>query len=516
MRCVWTHNLILSTHGAFCLSASLRPPSTTAPVRKWAFETCANFAQTHEVAELALAVLDGQLHDNRTRWTGQTGGFFLAAHQSGEGRSYVTSPDTSAALADAVRSRLTPAHKSVVERLAEHENPGLRVLAARWAAELGDKCWAAFVMPLLEDKTAAVVRAAVGSLLLLSPIRVERWVLDSTDASWTPARIDALLRHLAPAPEWPPCPVKKELSAAAISHVALLRILEVAGLAMSKVAKDPPKWFEGFPSLIEKVAKSRLPEDGTEGQDVFLEWTRSDRQVVRAVGRRLLASQGALEPENFTQLLSAPSPSDRFSAAECVVRMGVEQLRGAAFAVLRGALEESPTQEDLRAAGLPTEEVECWKLRDPRREALGPGDVLRARLLWALRGAPASFAELVALVAERLVFDYSQGAYEPEAEKIISKVTSLLKLWGVDGGERILRLMDDGRIESAYLFKKQIQLMAEKAPDFLDNVRARARDGGKVSAEVIKNVEQDLYERDLEDLGRRLKKCVFPATWSQL
>jgi hypothetical protein len=235
------------------------------------------------------------------------------------------------------------------------------------------------------------------------------------------------------------------------------------------------------------------------------------------------AARGLLDAAHLESLFGSPLPADRLSGAECAVRMGMEHLREVALRAFRGALLESPTglrsvpreplsDADLRAVALesPERSFELWSLRNAQ---LGPEAERRARLLWALGGAPPSFAAALALVANELPYDHQNLGLEPEGEEIVRSVVALMSRWGEEGTLAVLDLIDRGEIEDDYDFRSEIRRVAEQHGRVLAAVRDGAARGGVASSELLAELNKNEFDRDLESLARLLMAEIFRLSW---
>lgn len=509
-----------------------RHPSES--VRKHAFELCADRAEPHAVAGLAIEALTGHVQENRTRWTGQTVELRLAGPR-GAGSISIANPDTAESLVAAVRSRLTPLHKELVRDLSVHPLPAFRRLAAQWAGELGSDDWVDFVVPLLEDESAAVVAAALGALAARAPSRLRGWLGALRETAWTPAHDHALLVSLLPGDratatfqqlmQWDR--EKPERLADHLDEATLIRLLAGAAGRAAAGPATPARaavCFGGYPSLVERVLSASRRSLGPAVEELFRRWLDHPARPVREVGRRQLAARGLLDVALVESLLGA-LPADRFSGAECAVRMGVEHLREPALRVLRGALLATPgargvfreppreplTEADLRAAGLEpsARPFDLWS----RHEQFGPESERRARLLWALEGAPASFAAALALIAAEFHYDHAELTFDPEDEKIMDGVAALIGRWGEDGALAVLDLIDHGDVAAEYRFLVELRRAAERHDRVLAAIRDGAARGGAESSRLLEELDKDAFDRDLDGLARRLMDEIFPFAW---
>lgn len=507
-----------------------RHPSES--LRKRAFELCVDRVEPHEVAELAVDALEGHVQENRTQWTGQTFELLLAGHQSGAGSIQIESPDTARRLVTAIRSRLTTAHKDVVRHLAAHSLPMFRKLAAEWAGELGGDDWVDLVVPLLEDRDAGVVWVALRSLAALAPSGLDVRLAGLQHEEWTSVHDHALLSRLLPEVEDSSAIFRRlqgnpDEQVNLADHISEATLVQLLAWAADRVEADrdtpAPRTdvcFRNYPSLVEQVFSAWPRPFGPAAAELLQPWLHHSAQAVREVARRQLAARGLLDASLLESLLGSPLPADRFSGAECAVRMGMEELREAALRVLRGALLESSTgafreplsEADLRAVALdpPERPFKLWSLR---HEQLGPESERRARLLWALGGAPASFAAALPLVAKRLPYDSVENILEPEGEEIVHNVVALIKRWGEEGAIAVLGLIDCGEIEDDYSFCSEIRRAAERHDRVLAAVRDGAAREGVASSRLLAELNQGDFDRKLEGLARLLMDEIFPPGW---
>lgn len=501
---------------------------------KRAFELCADRAAPHEVAALVVEALQGYIQDSRTRWTGQIAGLLLAGHQSGAGSVQIESPDTATRLVAAVRSRLTPVHKEVVQNFAAHPVAAFRRLAAKWAGELGAGDWVALVVPLLEDVDAGVVWAALGALAVLAPSGMDTWLVGLRGEAWTPVHDHALLDRLLP--EDHETVIVRSLRGGSserlnlAEHVSEATLVQLLARTADRAAAEPgtaaPRadvCFCNYPSQVERVLSASQCLLGPAAVELFRRWLDHPARVVREVGRRQLAARGLLDAALLESLFGSSLPADRLSGAECAVRMGMEHLREVALRAFRGALLKSPTglrspphaplsEADLRAVALdpPERSFDLWSLRNER---LGPEAERRARLLWALGGAPPSFAAAVVLVANELPYDHENLCLEPVGEEIVRSVVALMSRWGEEGALAVLDLIDRGEIEDDHSFRSEIRRLAEQHGRVLAAVRDGAARGGAASSELLAELNKNEFDRDLESLARLLMDEVFPPAW---
>lgn len=463
-------------------------------LRKRAFEMCADRAEPHQVAELAAEALEGQVRWNHTRWTGRTTELFLAGFQSGAGTVAVDFPDTASSLVAAVRERLTPAHRDLVNDLTRHELPVFRALAARWAGELGDASWADVLLVLLDDPVPWVVGATVGALTSLAPARLESWLLESRAAAWSPEHDQALLAWLRPGrkslgPYMGSGPYSPPILIEHLSESTLFIALSwAADHAVSEEARDVEgdvRCFHGYPSLVEQVLDAWNGPLSDDALDVFRGWLGHPGQPVRAVARRLLAARGGLAVDELVALLQTEDTAEQLSAAECIVRLGIEPQRDGALDVLRSELAGST-----------------------------PRDGKRRRVLWALRGASPAFAAVLPLVAGDLYFDSADGSYGTEDEEVIQEVSSAIDRWGEEAVV-VLEFLDQGEIDASHLFADRIKKIAVAHAKMMSAVCEAAARGGETSQDIVRELGQGAFERDLTGLAEKLADIIFPVEWQE-
>lgn len=477
-------------------------PSETLRLR--AFELCADLASPHQVAELALEALEGHVRANRTRWTGNTTGYLLSGGP-GAGSSYVSRPQTLQQLADAIRMRLTPAHRQVIERLARHELPMFRALAARWAGQLGSNSWSELIRPLLGDRDAGVVGSAIDALLLLAPEQLGEALRLADRSSWSSVHDTHVLQRLrAPEPRHPlwgtdgPEPVNplKHVTAATVEL-----LLAESGTRCVPSQEDPPYVptpFDGFPSLVERLCDElwKGASPGPESVVMLRQWSLHRDVRVRSVARRLRAARRLMTPEEVLPLLSG-EPSEQVSSAECLVRMADEPHLEEASAVWRAALGS-------------------WEHRGRLgRLPLHLGD-RSDRLLWALQGATLAFAPLLGLVAHHIDYDHSESSDTPEGERVVMRTLEVVRRWGEPGMAALLDLIEAGQVEDHYSFMQAVKDMARRGTSFRALLRQRA-DGTKGPAyRVYSELREDEERVDLDELATRLAAEVLPEQWPML
>lgn len=489
-------------------------------LRKRSFEICADRAAPHEVAALALEALEGHIRENKTEFTGQLAGFFLAVRQSGAGYIYVASPDTAKALVEAVFARLTAAHRDVISTLSRHQQPAFRALAAKWTSELGtpgDQRWIEIIQPLLYDAEQGVIRSAVVAMAKLAPAVLDKWIISSDIQRWSFAHDQTILQELCPKDSFDmsigKCiKLRKEL----INYISEQALVITITHAADRSAKlvNPDKSFLECPSRVEQVLDAWPVPLGDRTLQMLSAWLEHPLQAVREVGRRVLAGRNALDGAVVRGLLCAPEPIERFSGAECAVRMGFDEVASDSVAVLRGILAEAPTPQECTAAGL---RQVAPRVRTFRRDDLGTlieEQSLHARLRWALKGVPTvKFAELLPLIAGRIPFDSINDSIEPEGEEIIKIVCDTIKTWGREGAAVFLEMLDKQYIEDNYFFKKLIESMAILDKSIFDEILKRSDRGEFVSADILEDLKMGIFDQNLVELVNFFELDIFPNTY---
>lgn len=478
-------------------------PSET--LRKRAFELCSDRALPHQVAELALEALKGHARANRTRWAGNTAGLLLSNVERGAGSNNVSLPNVEGELVKAVRSRLTPAHRPILETLARHEHPAFRSLAARWAGEIGSSEWVELLQPLLGDSHPGVVRSAVNAILVLAAGRLDEALCHADRSAWTSLHDIAVLHRLK-APALRPFlfvrdndnPVEplKHVSATTLE----LLIAQAAERCSQRSEGERPSEtpFDGFPTLVEELCAALWHEQkpGRESMEMLRGWSRHEDARIRAAARRLRAMHGDLTTEEVLPLLPG-EPSDRICAAECLVRLADEGHRPDASAVWEAALGNG---EQRRSFGKFT--VDEGELQD--------------RLLWALEGATPAFARLLSLVARTIPYDDREGCDTPRGDYLARRVAEIASHWGGPGAVALIEMMEASELEDHYLITDEVKALARgvKGVRALLESRAAAHDGP--SRWILKELRDEEERRDLAGLAARLAAEVFPEDWPGL
>ncbi|MFP2903801.1 hypothetical protein ACLESD_01770 [Pyxidicoccus sp. 3LFB2] len=478
-------------------------PSET--LRLMAFERCADRASPHEVAELALAALEGHARTNRTRWTGPTAAYRLSGG-GGAGTSYVAAPDTLGRLADSVRKRLTPAHRRVIEALVVHELPIFRALAAQWTGQLGNASWCKLIRPLLEDPVPGVVHPALDALLLLAPEALDEGLRQADRSAWTSRHDTGVLLRLR-TPKQPstrsdpwsrsdePVPVDplKHVTAATVE-----RLLAEAGKRCVSVPDDARPGstpFVGFPSPVEELCTSLWTgaKPGPESVMMLEQWSQHPVARVRAVARRLRAAHGLLTPDEVLPLLSS-DPFEQLSAAECLVRIADEAHREEASAFWLAALGRGRHRSRFGGLSLYSEH-------------------LSDRLMWALGGASPAFAPLLGLVADHIPYDPEDGMETSEGMRVVEQTLEIIHRWSEDGMVALLDLMEARQVEDHHDFMRAVKATARGDKSFLELLRKRAAASWGPASNAYAEVREEMECADLDELTARLFTEVFPEGW---
>ncbi|WP_147469181.1 HEAT repeat domain-containing protein [Corallococcus sp. AB045] len=478
-------------------------PSETLRLR--AFELCAGRAPSHLVAQLALDALDGFARANQTRWTGPSLAYRLSGG-GGAGTSYVEVPETATRLTEAVRQRLTPAHRGVVEVLAAHGFPVFRALAARWSGQLGDESWVGILRPLLTDPVPFVVYNALYALALIAPRSLEDSLSQADRTVWTTSH-DAMLFQwlrgddrrqsaslLSKQDGPPPMEPLRYLSVGTVE-----RLLIEAAERCTRPSEDEPRRtppFDGFPSLIEEVFASlwRTTRPGPSSQEMLKNWTHHPVVSVRAIALRLRAAHDLLAAEEVLPLLSGV-PIEQLRAAECLVRMDDESHAEAASAFWRSALGRDGALMGSRHR---------LDLYHERAED---------RLMWALRGASHRFAPLLGLVAAHIPYDSAEGMDTPEGERLVHDTLQVVHRWGERGVRALLDLIEARHVEDHYDFMELVKRTARRSESFREYLGLLAKDRGGPAERAYTEVLVALEEDDLDGLAVRLAEEVFPEGW---
>ncbi|MCY1047038.1 hypothetical protein OV208_37400 [Corallococcus sp. bb12-1] len=478
-------------------------PSETLRLR--AFELCAEHAPPHEVAQLALDALEGQVRANLTRWTGATLAYRLSGG-GGAGNSYVDSPDTPGRLARAVRNSLTPVHRQLIETLTGHALPLFRLLAAQWTGQLGDASWVALLLPLFADPVPGVVLTAFDALLLIAPEQLEDVLRQADRSGWTSHHDTGVFERLR-TPEKAAAPIERWLTRDESTPVAPLKYVTVSTVevllaeAAHRSARSPDDArpssspFKGFPTPVEELCH-RLWKDAPPGpaSALMLEhWSQHPLPDVRVVARRLRASHGLLSFADVLPLLSG-TPIEQLSAAECLVRLADEPHLEAASAFWRAML--GPERRTALWVGMSM----GW--REPP-----------ARLMWALEGASPAFAPLLGLVANQIPYDSEEGMDTPEGGHVVQQTLQVVLRWGESGVMALLKLMEDREVEDHYDFLELVKATALQSRPFRERLHEQAVRSWGPASKADTEVREEIARMDLAGLMHQLASEVFPEGW---
>ena len=480
-------------------------------LRLRAFEMCADRAESYEIAEFAMEALIGHVRANQTRLTGRTTELLLASHQAGVGGVYTSFPNVSAKLMEAIRRRLTPAHKEFIQSLAKHELAPIRALSARWSGELGKRAWAGWLESLLDDEDPLVVDAAVGAILSLDPAMLEKWIHATCDR-WGESQEASVLRRMLPRePSWAvlmgrrgEAPWLPEY----LSGETLRVVLSSVGhrrRSSDDVEEAPTRSpFSEFPSWVERVVSGWPKKLDEETIALFGMWARDARQSVHLVGRRLMAEYGSVNEELIEELLNSGDADEIFSGAECAVMVGLERFVEPVLAVLRGSLDSCPSAEDIRAAGYEIREDDwAYKHQIDMTQASR-----RERLRQALSHTTSGFAPALPFIAKSIPYDPTEGFYEIEGDLIIEVITNLIRRWGPDA-VAILDLIEEGEIEDVIIFRLALQQVAREHSEFIKSLEDRVARGSSIALDLLEWVRREDYKHDLEGLAQILREEVF-------
>jgi hypothetical protein len=274
----------------------------------------------------------------------------------------------------------------------------------------------------------------------------------------------------------------------------LARAAGRASLGDDAGGHDPSCFRDDFPSLVERALATWSRKLGPRVMELFRSWLDHPIQAVREVGRRQLARARLLDPSLIESLLAGPLLADRFSGAECAVRMGLDPLREPALRILRSALADLPGQGEYGELG------GAWELRP--------------RVVWALKGSTVQFAEALTLVAHRLEVDDEDNSLTAESEKVVKTIALLIRRWGPEGAIMVLDLMERGEVEDDPIVVNAVQGVAEQHTSVRAAVAERAARGGEVSSGILKDLNERQFERDLQGLALTLRQEIFPDGWS--
>lgn len=442
-------------------------------IRIWAFEQCAERSSQAEIIALAIETLELHHRHDQTRMVGSMAGLLPLAFGAGAGEMHIDIPDVRQKLVEAVRRRLTPAHRDVVEALARQELPAQRALAAAWCRELGDASWLELVEPMLSDERDALVHQAATSVLALAPERLEMVVLAADRSRWT-ARHD--VRILGLDMRWSP------ETLATLTREAGARVRE----------EDRFTVFDGAPSPVE-AAWPRAGND-LELSSAITDWQAHPDRRVRAVAMRLGVMRGEVLAEALVPLLASQDLFERAIGAEGLTRLSMASHLDAIILAWKTLFEPF-----------------SWAIRH-ELNVTPVGD----RLLWALSGSSVEFAPLLSLVAHRVPFDHFDSSDTPEGERLVEQVVGIVKAWGDAGVEALLRLMDEQEVDDHYDFCGLVEARCRRDPDFRIEVQRRASTGNRASVFAMENLRRAEKGRDVDGFLAELRATVLPEDWLTL
>lgn len=463
--------LLLAPSGWRELRRLLSHPSQM--IRIWAFEQCAERSTQAEIIALAIETLELHHRHDQTRMVGSMAGLLPLAFGRGAGEMHIDIPDVRRKLVEAVRRRLTPAHRDVVAALASQELPAQRALAAAWCRELGDASWLELVEPMLSDERDSLVHQAATTILALAPERLERIVLAADRSRWT-AQHD--VRILGLEVRWSP--------------ETLATLTREAGIRARQ--EDRFTVFDGAPSPVE-AAWPRAGND-LELSSVVTDWQAHPDRRVRAVAMRLGAMRGEILAEALVPLLESQDLFERAIGAEGLTRLS-----------MASHLDAIISAWETLFAPLP------WEVRHELNVT-----PVEDRLLWALSGSSVEFAPLLSLVAHRVPFDHFDSSDTPEGERLVEKVVGIVKTWGDAGVEALLRLMDEQEVDDHYDFCALVEARCRRDPDFRVEVQRRASAGNRASVFAMKNLRREEEGRDVDGFLAELRATVLPENWLTL
>ncbi|XXF75158.1 hypothetical protein P2318_18990 [Myxococcaceae bacterium GXIMD 01537] len=480
-----------------------RHPSETLRLR--AFELCAERASSHEVAELALEALEGHIRANRTRWTGNTTGYQISGG-GGAGSYNVDLPDTLGRLMDAVRQRLTPAHRRVIEALVGHELPIFRALAAQWAGQLGNASWSELIRPLLGDREAGVVHSVLDALLVLSPDRLDEALRQADRSAWTSLHDTLVVERLRPPrrtrkPSSPWSKHDEPIPVDPLKHVSVTTVEQLLAESAERCRPVPddarPAYtpFDRFPSPVEELCTSLWTgtPPSPESVGMLSQWSQHPVARVRVVARRLRAAHGLLTSQELVPLITG-EPLEQISAAECLVRMANESQREASSAIWLAALGS-------------------FEHRGRFAELSFYSEQLSDRLMWALYGATPAFAPLLGLVARHIGYDHAEGMDTSEGERVVKQTLKVLRRWGEEGVAALLELIEAREVDAHFDFMELVKATARRSESFREVLRKRAAESWGAAQQAYTELCVDLDRADLDGLATRLATEVFPEGW---
>ncbi len=493
-------------------------------LRKAAFQRAMVEAPPTQHVDLAIEALAGHARSNRTSWTGQTMGFTLSG-SPGMGTSYVETPDTARTLVEAVRHGLTPAHRSVVEWLAQHELAPMRALACRWASELGNAEWVPVLRTLLADARAEVFASAQHALGVLSPSTWEAEILAADRSEWTEGHDQRLFRDLfrnsredvfrifGEEPAWTPGLTPEGLKTLVVEAVERLP-------AQPDERNHRADIVDGYPSYLDR-ALTRWGEAASDAGALdahLLDWLDHPRSSVRCSARLALVME--LDLEDLRRQLGEGEPLDRVSAALCLVQRDSCEDHSEVEAVLEAAFSfRSFEGSDLLGVSAPDPDPDGgprWR----RFEGMGDREELVRRLVDVLANAGFPWFQLFGLAMRDLRQDDEDYSWQGESERVVRLSARRAGELGEDGLIALLRLQDQVRHQQVYEHETLISEQLPRMPRLLEEVKK-----GLPAAESTSAYSHSAAERIWEEWSKSenhperpdvlelLRANVYPPDW---
>jgi len=493
-------------------------------LRKAAFQRAMVEAPPTQHVDLAIEALSGHARSNRTSWTGRTMGFMLSG-SPGMGTSYVETPDTARTLVEAVRHGLTPAHRSVVEWLAQHELAPMRALACRWASELGNAEWVPVLRSLLADARAEVFGSAQHALGVLSPSTWEAEILAADRSEWTEGYDQRLFRDLfrnpqedvfrifGEEPAWTPALTPEGLKTLVVEAVQRLP-------AQPDERSHRADIVDGYPSHLDRALtlwREAAPDAG-EIRAHLVNWLDHARPSVRCSARQALVME--LDLEDLRRQLGEGEPLDRVSAALCLVQRDSCEDYSDVEAVLEAAFSfRSFEGSDLLGVSAPDPDPDGgprWR----RFEGMGDREELVRRLVDVLANAGFPWFQLFGLAMRDLRQDDEDYSWQGESERVVRLSARRARELGEDGLIALLRLQDQVRHHQVYEHETLISEHLPRMPRLLEEVKKGSPAAESTSAhghspaeriwEGWSNSESHPERPDVLEL---LRAQVYPSDW---
>jgi len=297
----------------------LTHPSET--IQLGTYEFLVERTAAHVVADLAVDALEGHLRHTQRGYSGRVGEWRLAMLG---GSGAVDLPETRSRLLNGVRKHLTPAHRGVLAKMSESAVPTIRLLAARWTAEVVPSEPIELLRPLVGDSFAVVVREAViawsrldetGLVEALTRVDRERW----SEATYAAALQALLSRRAETLVETRLEPRELDLP----DVLSLVRRLLAEGVMSVRAGEDERNpLVSGCPSLLEQ-AIDQLVDRAPIEPDVISAWLDEVSTPARPSLRRCLVAMGRSDlVPGLHELLTSDEHDDRHSAVECLIASG--------------------------------------------------------------------------------------------------------------------------------------------------------------------------------------------------